>query len=302
MFAMLKSLWHAGPKKRKAPPRVQLHVERLEDRAVPTATYLAANFPAYGLYLYSPFTQHWQHLAPLHPSKLAVDTGGDVVADFTGRGLYVWNNNPYSAGHGWHHLTSVDARAVAIAGLGGFTVAASFPGYGVYESVNAGPLQRLTSSVASLVGVDAAGDVVGEFPNLGVWLHPAYQNWYRLTSTDASAISMSEVYIVGEFPGNGVWLYDMNQYSWTQIISIDATAVSVCDAGLVVASFQNYGVYTYYEGQWQNTNAPGSASQVGGNTTEVDGLLGNRIWQYDAATSQWRQLISVYCDLMACAD
>jgi len=278
-----------------------LQLESLEERAVMNSTYLVADFPGHGVYLYNPYNQNWQGLTSLNASKLAVDTGGDVVADFPGRGVWVWNNNSYSASHGWHQWMGMDASAIAIAGLGGFTVAASFPHAGVYEMTNGGSSQCLTTLPASLLGVDASGDVVADFPGRGVWLHPAYQSWVGLTGTDASAISMGEPYIAAEFPGHGVFLFDMNTSIWTGLTGANASAVSVSGEGRVVASFQSYGICTYYDGQWESTQAPASA-QVGGNTTEVDALYSSGIWQYDCGTDQWKCLISTHADVMACAD
>lgn len=178
--------------------------------------YTVADIPGYGVYLYNNNANGWTHLTSVDASALAVDSSGDVVGDFYNYGVYE------NSGGGWYQLTRAVASQIAINSRGqvfvelpGYGVhlfdpasgwsaltpstldatslamnnngypAASFYPWGTYILHNDGVWEKISGAAASQVNVDAAGDIIGEFPGYGIWLYDG-STWSQLTGADAS--------------------------------------------------------------------------------------------------------------------
>jgi hypothetical protein len=224
-------------------------------------TYLrssvVAEFPGQGLWKYyhsidgygSVFA-YWQQLTANNAATEAIDGNGNVVATFKGQGTWFYGTSFYYGGtNGWQQLTGADATSLAIGSAAYIplephavpdVVAAAFAGSGVSRLIvdvfgHAGAWAQLTASEATAVGVNANGDVVGEFPGWGVWsfLDSSaaiaagwHAGWNQLTAANAALVGIDaggNAY--GQFPGWGVW-YDQN-YTWQSLTPSSAASISV---------------------------------------------------------------------------
>ena len=79
-------------------------------------------------------------------------------------------------------------------------------GAGVWRYEVATGWKRLTPSNATLVSVDASGDVAIEIPNAGVWRWEDASGWKQLTTANATQLSIAGAGIVAiQIPSFGVW-------------------------------------------------------------------------------------------------
>jgi hypothetical protein len=140
------------------------------------------------------------------------------------------------------------------------------PGKGVYLLDTApyvNDSRWLTSSHASKLAVDASGDVVGNFPGLGLY---AYSNapgsnrgWHQLSPWQASAIAIagagSAYNVAASFQGHGT--YENTSYSsMKQLTTVVASIVAIDSTGNVLGEFPGHGVNYHPEfGNWQQVTS-----------------------------------------------
>ena len=160
------------------------------------------------------------------------------------------------------------------------TVAAEFPGYGVYEYFQGVGFESLHSGDTSLLAIAGNGDIVGEFPGYGVYRYtPSDGLWHLLASVNATALGIAA-------NGNvfGVFSNGINGYStgprWFLLpgYTANVTVMVVDGNGDVFATIPGYGVDEYKGGQWFAPNTPDAtvlAVNAGGTLVgEFAGLTG----------------------------
>jgi subtilisin-like proprotein convertase family protein len=190
---------------------------------------------------YRDATATWEALAL--PTKLqgatpylvGVNGAGSVTAAFQNAGLW-----QYTDVGGWKELNSVDPEVLAEDGNG--DVAASFPGYGVFE-FSGGSARQLTGSEASLLAVDALGDVTGEF-SVGLYRHTG-AGWALLTGSTATQIGMDAA---GDVVGNfapGVYEYNHSTGAFSLLTAANPLFLTVNGNGDVIANFGDDNVQRY---------------------------------------------------------
>jgi hypothetical protein len=261
----LRRLFTPAPQLRLSTPRgTRLTLEALEDRQVPT-TFVVAEVPGEGVLRWSSNTNSWQQLTTWNASHVAIDSAGDVAAEFPNQG--VWR---YEDATGWQQLTGSNVTQVAIANG---NVAVENPGYGVWRYEDAKGWQNLTTWDASHIGIDAYGDVAAAFPNQGVWRYEDATGWQQLTASNVSQLAMApNGYVVVENPGYGVWRYE-DATGWKLLTGLDAGQVSIDSAGDVVGSFQFHGVFQS-PGLMLFTDARGWKQITSGDPATRPGSLG----------------------------
>jgi hypothetical protein len=159
-------------------------LEELESRDVPS--YLAAEFPGQGVWLYNAADGSWQQVTANNASQVAADSNGDVVAAFPGQGL--WLRTPDNT---WWQLTANNAASLDFAyhpfgnlegWRGVLLVVAEFPGQGLWRFSDwawsfgqdwslrgYGGWIQLTANDAATEAIDQNGNVAAAFPGAGVW-------------------------------------------------------------------------------------------------------------------------------------
>jgi hypothetical protein len=186
---------------------VRLTPSDTTELAMSGAGIVAAEFPGAGVWRYEDQTG-WRQLTPANATQVAVDLYGNVLGDFPG-GLF-----RYDDFRGWVRLTSAQPATIAIGDNG--VVAASFAN-GVFRYEDGVGWQHLTTVNASSIGVDAVGNVVGEFNGFGVYRYEDATGWQQLTATNATGLAAGAVSeVVATFPNSGLWLYD-DVYGWRQL-------------------------------------------------------------------------------------
>jgi hypothetical protein len=215
-------------------------------------SYIVAEFPGQGLWEYTVHGgiwssyDRWQQLTANNASTEAVDGNGYVVAEFPGQGVWYYGLS------GWTQLTAANATSLAMAStltpvwhwpgpvlsyeIGPPVVAAAFAGYGVWriglDNAGVGTWSQLTASDATMVGINRAGAVVGEFPGWGVWTFSdagtgGYgPGWNQLTAADAAMVGIDgNGNVYGQFGVDGVW-YDQVG-SWNLLTASNASSFGV---------------------------------------------------------------------------
>jgi hypothetical protein len=204
---------------------------------------VVAQFPGQGLWRYTRSnvlgydTAAWQELTANNAATEAIDGNGNVVANFPGQGTWFFGTSSYAGGtSGWQRLNDADAISLAIGSAAVIpsvpspnavpdVVAAVFDRFSGYAWAgvsrltvdvmgHAGDWTRLTAAVASMVGINAGGDVVAEFPMMGMWnftdssaaLAVGWTSgWHKLTAADAALLGIdASGYVYGQFPYWGV--------------------------------------------------------------------------------------------------
>jgi hypothetical protein len=266
--------------------------EVLEDRTVPAT--VVADFAGHGLWLYDTVQRQFQSLGTPDASALVVDhSGRAIVAVFHHYGTYEWTQN-----QSWHRITTVEARDVAVAGSGSI-VAADFPGYGVYVGNGYNSWQVLTTAISKYLDVDAAGDVVGEFPGHGVWLNEGISHaWKHLTPYDAyELLFVGTGEVVVDVRGFGLNQYTDYNGTWQRLVSVDVVSVSGID-GYLTASFALYGTFGYSDGHWTRIKT-GAGTLIGAGSAYAACVFpGQGTWFYDYGTDQWFRLADADANLL----
>ena len=242
-------------------------------------TWAVADFTGQGVYRFlntggAPTGSDWTLLTMADAAEVAVAANGDVVAVFApgGRGVNaagvgVWR---YEDSTGWVKLSAGFADGVSIVDSG--AVAATFAsgaanvdpdavGVWRYEDsttpnwqhlnavgASSNPPPAIAGIHASIVGLDDAGDVVGEFPGAGVWLYTSSTNsWQQpagAPTLDASLLQLTANGILtAEFPGHGIWeitALTATPPTWAAVeISQDVSTLGVNVNNVFTAVFDN---------------------------------------------------------------
>jgi subtilase family serine protease len=165
----------------------------------------------------------WVQLGTTVANQVAINTWGDVVADYYYYGVWRWIQN--SSSGSWSQLTGAYAYSVDISAIGGTTVVAASFSNGVWKHTNAGGWVQLGTAAANSVAVDASGDVAADYYYYGVWKYTnSSTSWAQITAAYGNSVDIaSDGTIVGGF-SNGVWRYTTG---WRQLTSSYGTMVGV---------------------------------------------------------------------------
>jgi hypothetical protein len=170
------------------------------------------------------------------------------------------------------------------------TAAVEIPGAGVWR-YNAAGWAQLTPADASLLAMDAKGDVAIEIPGAGVWRYRDGTGWAQLTVGNASLLAMDRTGDVAiEIPGAGVWRYT-DGTGWAQLTVGNASRLAMDASGDVAVEIAGAGVWRYQQasGWGQLTTADASVLAMGGDGNVAVEIAGAGVWRYEAATG-WQQL------------
>jgi hypothetical protein len=202
-----------------------------------------------------------------YASLLAANAQGVIAAVFPNSfPSYsgVWLFQSYLPGSpGWYHINNLNATALAIDPLG--DVVANFPGVGVSEYLLSTRAWRLlTGASASLLAMDANGDVVGEFPGHGVWEYRPTLGWTQINGIDATSLAMNGAgQVAANFPGFGVGLFQPGA-SWVLINGHQGSALAIDSHGNVTAQFASVGVAEYiFSADGWRVLTPSTSIQLG---------------------------------------
>ena len=115
---------------------------------------------------------------------------------------------------------------------------------------------RLNGANASVLAVNAAGDVVAAFPGYGVLEYaPSTYQWTVLNGANASTLAIDGAGdVVAEFPDYGVLLRYTSATRWQTFTPPNGAAASLVSAdvnGNVFLSFPGQGVFQYTIGLGQ---------------------------------------------------
>jgi hypothetical protein len=168
----------------------------------------AAEFPGAGVWRCDPRllpNNPWQQLLlgdnVADANLLRIDGHDNVVANFTGRGLWLYG----ATATDWQNLTSADAAMISMAENG--ELVAQFNGAGVWRYFQ-GNWQQLLPFDATLVSIDLNGNVTSEFSGHGVWQFQDQGGWRALTPGDASALEFDPAgNLFADFSGFGSWVF-----------------------------------------------------------------------------------------------
>jgi hypothetical protein len=232
-----------------------------------------------------------------NPPQVVTVNGANVHFNLVrGGGAWVAASFPHQgvwrySGLGWQQLSSTDASAVAADDAG--EVAAIFPGYGVYRYQDAtGGWQLLSNTSADLVSI-AGGIVAAQFPGHGVYRYQDGAGWRGLATNHASALGVDPFGdVAAAFTGLGVWLFE-DATGWRQLASNAATGVSVAGHGVLAAAFTGLGVWRYQDGAgWVRlTSVSATSVAVDASGDVAAALAGYGVWRYKAGVG-WQLLAS----------
>jgi hypothetical protein len=229
-----------------------------------TVTYpiVVSQFGTSGVQQFNFVTNSFASLSTMNASLLASNAQGDIVADFTGHGVWLFRPTV-----GFVLINGFDAVALAIDPLG--NVAASFKGFGTARFIPSfGPNGwfGIDDATATLLAMDALGDVAGVFPT-GVFEFRPSSGLLNINGHTATALAMNGPgQITANFPGFGVGLF-IPGFGWELINGHEATALAIDNHGNVSAQFPGFDVakYIFSAYGWGGlAGAPAmSASQLG---------------------------------------
>jgi hypothetical protein len=198
---------------------------------------VAADFPGYGVQLYSP-AAGWKQINGVDATLLAMDALGDVVAEFPGYGV-----GEYQPASGWRSLTPANASLLAVDALG--DVAAVFPGYGVQLFRPSAGWKQINGVDASLLAMDAQGDVVANFQGVGVGEYLPATGWKLLNGTQATALAVNALgVVVANFAGIGVGEY-LPSFGWKVFLPTNTALLAIDFNGDVFGEFAGFGVWEF---------------------------------------------------------
>jgi hypothetical protein len=251
---------------------------------VSAARALVAQFGSTGVWQFDRSTGTWAQLTPANASLLAMDTNGDVAAEFPGYGLW-----EYQPGSGWKLLHGVDVSLLTMNASG--TIAVEFPGYGVGQYTPGAGWRLLTGANASQLAIDANGDIAGAFPRYGVWEFQSASGWHQLNGVDVTLLAMDpQGDVAANFRGYGVGEYSPGT-GWRLLNGTQASALALDPQGDVLANFVGYGVAEYVAGSgWRSLTTANAAALAADDSGTIYGAFaGFGVWQYDP-TRGWFQL------------
>jgi hypothetical protein len=246
-----------------------------------------ATFGSNGTWYTTSDQNHWKKLDTRTASWIGVDGGGDLLADFTGSGLYWFYDTTLATTGASARLTPADANIISMDHTTGDFVA-DFTGAGVWRCepylLPGNPWQHLTingtARDASLVRIDGNNDVFADFPGMGLWKYTDSSNWQNLNATDAAFISISENgNLVAQLNGQGVWRYV--QGSWQQLSPGTASLLAIDSYGNVAAEFKGHGLWLYGTSWNEITPVDAGAIQFDINGNLFADLTGFGTWLYN---------------------
>jgi hypothetical protein len=186
-----------------------------------------------GVWLY---TGGWRQLTPLNASSLAIAGHDNIVGAF-GSGVYRWEDAT-----GWQLLSTATATSVSIDAQG--DVVGEFPYLGgVWRFEDATGWQHLAGDAFD-VAIAGNGNVVGDFTGSGVWRWEDSQGWQLLSTADVSSLGINaRGDVVGDFDVLGGVFRFQDATGWQQLTTFNGQA-SINDAGdVLVGGFQGQGVF-----------------------------------------------------------
>jgi hypothetical protein len=252
---------------------------------VSAARALVGEFGTTGVWQFDRSTNAWAQLTPANASLLAMDTNGDVAAEFPGYGLW-----EYQPGSGWKLLHGVDVSLLTMNASG--TIAVEFPGYGVGQYSPGAGWRLLTAANASQLAIDANGDIAGAFPRYGVWEFQSSSGWHQLNGVDVTLLAMDpQGDVAANFRGYGVGEYTPGT-GWRLLNGTQASALALDPAGDVLANFVGYGVAEFVAGSggWRSLTTANAAALAADDSSTIYGAFaGFGVWQFDP-TRGWVQL------------
>jgi hypothetical protein len=269
----------------------------LDTKAAFTSTtpVLVGQFGNQGVWQFNRTLGTWVQLTAANASHLAADPQGDVVAEFSGFG--VWEYKPTT---GWKQINGVDATLLGMDANG--DIVAQFPGFGVGEYLPSAGWRSLTGANASLLAIDALGEVAGAFPGAGVWLFRPATGWQQLNGVDASLLALTAGGdVVANFRGFGVGEYTAAG-GWRTLNGVEARALAVDASGEVFAAFAGFGVGEYLPASgWRSLTGADAALLAADAIGALFGAFpGHGVWEYDPSRG-WLQLTAADATLLAVA-
>jgi hypothetical protein len=133
----------------------------------------------HGVWLYRPAVG-FEQIGGGDASVLTMDALGDVMGAFPGAGI--WEYHPMT---GFQQINTADATALAADPYS--NVAASFAGVVAQSQPTVG-WRPFLPVAAAVLGMDALGDMFGEFAGSGVWEVGPFHFGTRLRAADASLL------------------------------------------------------------------------------------------------------------------
>jgi hypothetical protein len=247
-----------------------------------------ARFDSLGTW-YTPSDQnHWKELDARSASWIGVDGSGDLLADFSGSGLFRFAASTLATGAPPVRLTPADASIISMDYSTGNFVA-EFTGAGVWRCepglLPGNPWLQLklngAAKDANLVRIDSMNDVFADFPGTGLWEYTDAAHWQNLNHTDAAFISISENgNLAADLNGQGLWRYE--QGSWQQLSPSTASSLAIDQSGNVAAEFKGHGCWLYGSSWNQLTSVDAGAIQFDVNDNLFADLTGFGTWLYSA--------------------
>jgi hypothetical protein len=268
-----------------------------------TTTYpiVVGQFGTSGVQQFNSVTNSFVPLSTMNASLLAANAQGDVVADFTGHGVWLFRPTV-----GFVLINGYDAVALAIDPQG--NVAASFNGFGTARFIPSfGPNGwfGISGGTATLLATDALGDVAMVFPT-GVYEFRPGSGSLLINGHTATSLAMNGPgQIAANFPGFGLGLF-LPGFGWELINGYQATVIAIDERGDVTAQFPGFEVakYIFSVHQWGGlSGAPAmTASLLGmdalGNVfAEFQGL---GVWSF-YPTRGWVQLTATDASVLTVA-
>jgi hypothetical protein len=116
---------------------------------------------------------------------------------------------------------------------------------GVYRfQKTSGSWSQISPNQASSIAVSAGGNVIAEFIGAGVYSYnPFSGGWTQLAPYDAYQLGVdAEGNVAAEFPGSGVYYYNVTSASWTQLLYSDASLLAMDTEGTIIAVYSS-GIY-----------------------------------------------------------
>jgi hypothetical protein len=272
--APLRRLAGSRPQTPRNPNRSRPHVERLDDRLVPTR--VLADFGAGGLADWNfptgwelrttadpvemdladngdifaafgpgplaglwrqPLLGPWQHLTGLIPQRTEVGLASNVVfADFGSDGLWRW-----ALPGGWQQLTNLDAQQLDATGPD--NLYADFGSMGLWRwTPPLGFRQLSTLDAEDYVIGSVGGELYADFGTSGVWRwRPATPTWEFLTPFNPEALSASGFTLFADLGSAGLWRWQ--PAGWTLLTDLNPVEIDAGPGDGVCASFTGLGLW-----------------------------------------------------------
>jgi hypothetical protein len=203
--------------------------------AFQTQTGIVADFAGKGVQEFTP--SGWQVLSSFDAQSVTVDGQGDVVAAFSGAGL--WRRTPDAV---WTQIDSFTPQSFVVDPIG--HIIAAFPGGGLWVWAG-GTWGKIDGFTPQSIAADDQGDVVAAFAGGGLWRRTESGTWTQIDGfTPQSIAADDQGDVVAAFAGGGLWRWTPNG-GWTQIDGFTPQSISMDAAGDVVATFASGGLWRW---------------------------------------------------------